>query len=56
VQLLKDIVNPSFLALEPAERFLYSAHGDAMSDRVPDRRAVGRLNVLNRQPTGGKNG
>ena len=28
VQLLKDIVNPSFLALEPGERFLYSAHGD----------------------------
>jgi 6-phosphogluconolactonase len=57
MQLLKDIVNPSFLALEPGERFLYSAHGDgdeatAFQIDAPS----GRLNVLNRQPTGGKNG
>jgi 6-phosphogluconolactonase len=57
VQLLKDIVNPSFLALEPAERFLYSAHGDgdeatAFQIDAPS----GRLNVLNRQPLAAKTG
>jgi 6-phosphogluconolactonase (cycloisomerase 2 family) len=57
VQLLKDVVNPSFLTLDERQRFLYSAHGDgdeatAFQIDAPS----GRLSVLNRQPTGGKNG
>jgi len=57
VQLLKDVVNPSFLTLDQRERVLYSAHGDgdeatAFQIDAPS----GRLSMLNRQPTGGKNG
>src|SRR5713101_7484252 len=56
-QLLKQVVNPSFLALDQRERVLYSAHGDgdeatAFQIDTPS----GRLSVLNRQSTGGKNG
>jgi 6-phosphogluconolactonase (cycloisomerase 2 family) len=57
VQLLKEVVNPSFLTLDQRERVLYSAHGDgdeatAFQIDTPS----GRLSVLNRQSTGGKNG
>ncbi len=57
VQLLKDVVNPSFLTLGERQRFLYSAHGDgdeatAFQIDAPS----GRLSALNRQATGGKNG
>src|SRR5882724_10167318 len=57
LQLLKEVVNPSFLALDQRERVLYSAHGEgdeatAFQIDTPS----GRLSVLNRQSTGGKNG
>lgn len=57
VQLLKDVVNPSFLTLDERQRFLYSAHGDgdeATSFQIDA--PSGRLSALNRQATGGKNG
>lgn len=57
VQLLKDIVNPSFLTLDQPERVLYSAHGDgeaASAFRIDA--PSGRLSALNRQSTGGMNG
>jgi len=57
VQLLKDIVNPSWLALDRRQRFLYAAHGDgteATAFRIDEQ--TGHLTVLNRQPTNGKNG
>lgn len=57
VQLLKDLVNPSFLALDRSARFLYSSHGDgteATAYRV--NQETGHLTVLNQQPAGGENG
>ena len=56
VQLVRDLVNPSFLAFDRAQRFLYAVHGD-MSDisafRVDPN--SGELTFLNRQSTGGRN-
>ncbi len=57
VQLLKDIVNPSWLTLNRRQRVLYSAHGDgteAIAYAIDSDTA--QLRVLNRQPTNGKNG
>ena len=57
VQLVKDLVNPSWLALDRRQRFLYAAHGDgteATAFRIDEQ--TGQLTVLNRQPTDGKNG
>src|SRR5712692_7602941 len=57
VQLLKELVNPSWLALDRRQRFLYAAHGDgteATAFRIDEQ--TGHLTVLNRQPTNGKNG
>jgi 6-phosphogluconolactonase (cycloisomerase 2 family) len=56
VQLLKDLVNPSFLALDRSQRFLYAVHGD-MSDVSafsvsPD---SGEVAFINRQSTEGTN-
>jgi 6-phosphogluconolactonase (cycloisomerase 2 family) len=57
VQPLEGIVNPSWLTLDRRHRVLYSAHGDGAEVVAyaidPD---SGLLRVLNRQPTGGKNG
>lgn len=56
VQLLKD-VNPSFLAFDRQKRTLYSAHGDggeATAYQIDT--ASGRLTLLNKQATNGKNG
>jgi 6-phosphogluconolactonase len=55
VQLL-EIVNPSFLTLDRAQRFLYSAHADLeeVSSYAIDKRD-GRITALNRQSCGGKN-
>jgi 6-phosphogluconolactonase len=56
VQLVKDLVNPSFLALSRDGEFLYTVHGDetdASAFRVD--RASGRLTFLNKQSTQGKN-
>lgn len=57
VQLLRGLVNPSWLAFDRGQRFLYSAHGDggeATAFRVDEH--TGHLTLLNRQPTNGKNG
>ena len=56
VQLLKD-VNPSFLTFDRQKRALYSAHGDggeATAYRIDA--ATGRLTLLHKQATNGKNG
>jgi 6-phosphogluconolactonase len=48
--------NPHFLALDPTQRFLYSAHGDSSETCAYARDAAsGRLRLLNRQQTGGDN-
>lgn len=56
VQIVRDLVNPSFLALNAAGTHLYAVHGDLsdISAFAVDR-ATGKLTFLNRQDTGGKN-
>jgi len=56
VQLVKDLVNPSFLALSRNGEHLYSVHGD-MSDisAFSVDKASGKLTFLNRQSTEGNN-
>ncbi len=56
IQLVKDLVNPSFLALDREQRFLYTVHGDfseVSSFRVDGK--TGHLTFLNRQSTEGTN-
>jgi 6-phosphogluconolactonase (cycloisomerase 2 family) len=56
VQLMKDLVNPSFLALSGNGERLYTVHGD-LSDISAFKvdKASGKLTFLNRQSTQGKN-
>jgi 6-phosphogluconolactonase (cycloisomerase 2 family) len=56
VQLLKDLVNPSFLAFDAKQRYLYSVHGDGeeVSAFSADEKS-GELTFLNRRSCGGKN-
>lgn len=56
VQLVRDLVNPSYLALNRQGTRLYTVHGDQseVSAFAVDR-ATGRLAFLNRQSTEGKN-
>ncbi len=58
VQLLADVPNPSFLALDSRQRFLYCVHGgndfSAVSAFAVDPES-GRLTFLNTQPSGGPN-
>ncbi|MCP3389810.1 lactonase family protein [Bradyrhizobium sp. CCGB12] len=56
LQLLSDLVNPSFLAFDRTQRFLYAVHGD-LSDitAMAIDTASGRLRVISRQSTEGKN-
>ena len=57
VQLLKELADPSFLIIDRQGRCLYSAHGDGTEATAYQiDQATGRLTVLNRQPTGGRNG
>ncbi len=57
VQLVPDLVNPSFLALDPAGRFLYSAHGDMdYATAYAIDATSGELTLVNRESTGGTNG
>jgi 6-phosphogluconolactonase (cycloisomerase 2 family) len=53
---LLEIVNPSFLTLDRAQRFLYSVHADLdeISAYAIDKQS-GHLTALNRQSCGGKN-
>jgi 6-phosphogluconolactonase len=56
VQLLADLINPSFLALDRTRRCLYAVHGDLTEISAfaiaPD---TGKLQFLNRQSTEGRN-
>ena len=57
VQHLGDLVNPSWLTLDARRPVLYSSHGEgyeAVAYAIEP--STGRLRVLNRQPTQGKNG
>jgi 6-phosphogluconolactonase (cycloisomerase 2 family) len=56
VQVVRDLVNPSFLALDRTGEHLYTVHGD-MSDISAFKvdKATGTLQFINRQSTGGKN-
>jgi len=56
VEVVGDLVNPSFLALDASGEHLYTVHGDLsdVSAFKVDRR-TGKLQFINRQDTGGKN-
>lgn len=56
VQLVKNLVNPSFLAFDRKQNFLYSVHGDfsEVSAFKIDKQ-TGELTFLNQQSTQGKN-
>jgi 6-phosphogluconolactonase len=57
VQTVGDLVNPSFLVTAREGRVLYSVHGDeAYATAFAVDRESGRLTLLNRAATGGKNG
>lgn len=56
VQVVKDLVNPSFLALNKAGDRLYTVHGDQSDVSVfAVDKASGTLTFINRQSTEGKN-
>ncbi|MFE0756991.1 lactonase family protein [Inquilinus sp. NPDC058860] len=56
LQLVPDLVNPSFLAFDRTQRFLYTVHGDSTEISAfaidPE---TGELRFVNRQSTEGKN-
>ncbi len=56
VQVVKDLVNPSYLALNKTGEFLYTVHGDEseVSSFEVDK-TNGQLHFLNRQSTQGQN-
>jgi 6-phosphogluconolactonase (cycloisomerase 2 family) len=57
VQHVGDLVNPSFLAVSPDQRFLYCVHGDAdYATAFSLDRETGQAKLLNRGATAGKNG
>src|SRR6185295_17852675 len=57
VQHVGDLVNPSFLALSPDRRFLYSVHGDGdHATAFALDRASGQARLINRASTAGLNG
>jgi len=57
VQVVGDLVNPSFLVTSPDQRFLYSAHGDEEYATVfAVNHENGTLAVRHRAGTGGRNG
>jgi 6-phosphogluconolactonase len=56
VQLVKDLVNPSFLTLSRDGEFLYTVHGDETQvSAFKIEKASGELKFLNRQDTQGRN-
>lgn len=56
VQVLGDLVNPSYLALNAAGTRLYAVHGDRQEvSALAVDRASGRLAMLNQRSTGGRN-
>jgi 6-phosphogluconolactonase len=57
VQHVGDLENPSYLALSPDQRFLYSVHGDGdYATAFALDRETGLATLLNRASTGGSNG
>jgi 6-phosphogluconolactonase len=57
IQHVGDLTNPSYLALSPDQRFLYSVHGDEdYATAFALNRDTGHAKVLNRAATGGSNG
>ncbi|MDR3565007.1 MAG: lactonase family protein [Negativicutes bacterium] len=56
VQLVKDLLNPSFLGFDRQQRYLYTVHGDSseVSAFAIDQQ-TGELEFLNTQNSGGKN-
>src|SRR5262252_9322179 len=57
VQHIGDLTNPSFLALSPDQRFLYSVHGDGdYATAFMLNGETGQAKLLNRGVTGGNNG
>ena len=57
VQHIGDLVNPSYLALNGDQRFLYSVHGDGdYATAFALDRASGQAKLLGKGATGGKNG
>jgi len=57
VQHIGDLVNPSYLAVSPDQRFLYSVHGDEdYATAFALDPATGQAKLLNRAAAGGKNG
>ncbi len=56
LQLVKDLVNPSFLALDRQARTLYAVHGDtSQATAFAINPQTGELTLLNQQTTGGRN-
>lgn len=56
VQLVDNLVNPSFLAFDQTQRYLYTVHGDQSEvSAFHIESGSGELTFLNRQNTGGKN-
>jgi 6-phosphogluconolactonase (cycloisomerase 2 family) len=56
IQHLGGLENPSFLAIDPSGRFLYSVHGDrSEATAFLIDQSTGHLTVINRQSTGGYN-
>jgi 6-phosphogluconolactonase len=56
VQLLSGLLNPSFLALDRQQKFLFSVHGDSSeisSFKIDDK--TGALTPINQESTQGKN-
>jgi 6-phosphogluconolactonase (cycloisomerase 2 family) len=56
-QVVKELADPSFIIVDRSKRHLYSAHGDgteAVAYSIDD--TTGRISVMNRQPTRGRNG
>jgi 6-phosphogluconolactonase (cycloisomerase 2 family) len=57
VQNVGDLVNPSFLALSPDQKFLFAVQGDAAHATALARDgASGFVTPINQAPTGGNNG
>ena len=57
VQHIGELTNPSFLALSPDQRFLYSVHGDSdYASAFALDRQTGQARLLNHATTGGNNG
>ncbi len=56
VQLVDDVVNPSFLCFDQEQKFLYAVHGDMdYVSAYAVNLANGKLSALNREPCGGTN-